>query len=174
LSAAAAVLLVLVLLAGCSSKTTAAKSGPPTTAGAVSNDIPVDINVEGATGLKDAQEVRIRVKAHPGSAVYGFEAFLCNGGTSYSRDADIRPSLTGKCAADALSSGSDAYKEVRGAPPYEAVDATFRPGVGSASFAKRDETQATVTCGRAHPCQLVLKVQFPDGFAFRSYPLTYA
>lgn len=136
--------------------------------------MPVEVNVSGTTGIKDGQAVRIQAKARAGSSLFGFEAFLCNGGVTYRIDADIRPTITGKCAAESLSPGTDVYQEVRASPPYDVVDDMFRPGVGTNSFPKRDGTTAMVTCDRAHPCQLVLKVQFPDGFAFRSYPLTFA
>jgi len=135
--------------------------------------IPVDVRVDGNTGLADGREVRLRVTAKPGSQIFGFEVFLCQGGVTFRNEADIRPTLAGKCASEPLSARSDSYQEVRAVPPYASVESTFRAGVGSVSFATRDSRQAIVTCGPGHPCQLALKLQFPDGFAFRALPLEY-
>lgn len=137
-------------------------------------DVPADVSVVGPTKLNGGQPVAIRVRARAGSQTFGFEAFLCKGDATFRLDADIRPTLAGKCASKPLSPGSDAYEEVPAAPPYQHVEGSFRPGVGTDRYATRDGTPVTVTCGPRDPCQLVLKLQFPNGFALRSYPLRFA
>lgn len=136
--------------------------------------MPAAVTVDGTTGLRDGQDVRVRAAADNGSEIFGFEAFLCAGTAKVDTDADVRPSLTGNCASKPLSAGSDKYKEVRGAPPYQVVESTFRAGVGSDSYTTEDGVPVTISCGPESPCQLVLKVQFPNGYGFRAYPLAYA
>lgn len=109
-----------------------------------------------------------------GSVIYGFEAFLCRAGTTFSFDADIRPTLTGKCITKPLSPASDDYKQVQAAPPFTAADTTFKVGVGVDTYETKDGQMTTITCGAGNPCTLVLKLQFPDGFGFRAIDLSYA
>lgn len=169
--AAAVVGLVTVILSGCASS-----SGH--TAAAISTTtlpaVPVVIRVDGTTKLKDGQGVKVHVTAKSGSQVFGFEARLCAGAESFRFDSDMRPTKTGKCISKPVSTGSEEYQEVRAAAPFEVADSVFHVGVGNDQFAKQDGTPVTITCGPGHPCQLVLKVQFPNGFAIRAFPLTYA
>jgi hypothetical protein len=138
-----------------------------------SEQIPLDVSVSDTSNLADGDAVSVHVVPKDGSVVYGFEAWLCAGNETYRYDADIRPTLTGKCVANPLSASSDAYKEVRAQPPYTSADTTFRVGVGSDSYRMRDGRDVTVTCGADHPCTLVLKLQFPNGFGFQAIPLTF-
>lgn len=143
---------------------------PPATQGQA---IPADVTVVGTTGLVDGSEVKVKVVAHADSQVFGYEAFLCMSGATFDIDSDIRPTRTGKCLSKPLSAGSDRYQEVRGAPPYAVAESTFRAGVGTDTYSMGDGRQITITCGPGHPCQLVLKIQYPDGFGFRAYDLKY-
>jgi hypothetical protein len=163
--------LLTVILAACSSKSTnpADAISPSTTTA-----IPVDIQVTGTSNLRDGQGVRIHITAKPGSLIYGFEARLCAGGTAYRFDSDMRPTLAGKCVVHSLSQSSDDYVIVRASPPYQVSDGVFRVGVGSENFTLETGRQVTITCGHQNPCDLVLKVQYPNGFALRTFPLSYA
>jgi hypothetical protein len=164
--------LVILGLTGCSSGGgSKAVGGLGTT---TTTPIPLGIQVMGTTGLKDGQGVKVHVTANQGSLVYGFEATLCKGGTAYRFDADMRPTLTGKCIPHPFSAASDDYQEVRAAAPYLVADTVFRAGVGTENFALENGMPVTIACGPGHPCDLVLKVQYPYGFAIRAYPLSYA
>jgi hypothetical protein len=135
---------------------------------------PVDVTLSNTKNLHDGDAVAIHVTPKQGSTLYGFEAFLCAGNTSFNYDADIRPTETGKCVSAPLSSASDAYLQVPAAPPYTSADASFRVGVGSNSYTTQDGTPVTIKCGSGSPCQIVLKVQYPNGFGFEAYPVTFA
>jgi hypothetical protein len=136
--------------------------------------IPLNVAVSSTKGLKDGDPVTIHVTPKPGAIVFGFEAFLCKGGTTtYAFDADIRPDDTGKCVAHKLSPNSDDYLQVKAQPPYSSADATFRVGVGTDMFQMTDGSPASVTCGANNPCAIVLKLQYPNGFGFEAFPVTY-
>jgi len=137
--------------------------------------MPVDIAVSNTNNLKDGDVVKIHVAAHKGSAVYLFEAFLCQSGVTYQLDADIRPTFSGNCVPPPrpLSAASQSYLKASAVPPYTAADGDFRVGVGSTTYAVQSGGTSTVTCGRANPCSIVLKIQYPNGFGFDTIPLTY-
>jgi hypothetical protein len=140
----------------------------PTTA-----PMPLAVNVSPASGLGNGSDVTIHVAPTGGSKIFGFEARLCKAGVDYTSEADFDPTISGKCASKPLSATSQEYKEVPAKPPFEVLDATFKVGVGSDSFKTEQGTPTTVTCGPGNPCVVVLKLQFPDGFAFRSYPVSF-
>jgi hypothetical protein len=137
--------------------------------------MPVNISVSNTSNLKDGDVVKIHVVPQKGSVVYGFEAFLCRSGVSYELDADIRPTFTGNCVPPPrpLSAASQSYLKVLSQPPYAAADGEFRVGVGTTTYAVQGGGTATVVCGHANPCSLVLKVQYPYGFGFDTVPLTF-
>jgi hypothetical protein len=148
--------------------------GKPATGGlGGTKNMPLDVTVSNTNGLKDGDVVSIHVVPKKGSVIYGFETFLCRGGTQYRFDADIRASYTGNCVTKPLSAISQEYMAVRAGPPYSSVDATFRVGVGSDSYKTGDGKQVTVTCGHGSPCTLVLKLQYPNAFGFQPIPLTF-
>jgi hypothetical protein len=161
----------MAVVTACSSKSSSSSNPitPPTTAG-----IPVQVQVTGTKNLRDGQAVRIHLTAKPGSLVYGFEARLCAGGTEYRLDSDMRPTLGGKCVVKPISAQSDDYLIVRDSPPYQVADGVFRAGVGTEGFALETGRPVTITCGHLNPCDLVLKVQFPNGFSIQTVPLNYA
>jgi hypothetical protein len=173
---AAVVAAALVVgLASCGDE--APESTSPTTSLGLTlggSDIRAEVRAEGNQGIHDGGEVRVEVEAEEGSEVFGFEAFLCAGGATFELDFDVRPTQAGKCVSKPLSAGSDRYQEVRGVPPYRVVETSFRPGVGTDSFQTSEGIPVTITCGPGSPCQLVLKVQYPQGFGFRVLPLEYA
>lgn len=135
--------------------------------------IPLAVQVSSTQGLRDGQTVSVTVTPEGGSQVFGFEAFLCKGGVDFRLDADIRPDETGKCVAHPVSASSDDYKLVQAEPPYQSVTADFRVGVGTDQFQLRDGRAVQITCGPGNPCQLVLKLQYPDAYGFRAFPLTF-
>lgn len=137
------------------------------------DEIPLSLSTSDTKDLQAGDPVAVRVTPHEGSVVYGFEAFLCRSGETYKFDADVRPTLTGKCARQPLSEGSDRYLEVKAAPPYEVAEGVFRVGVGTDSYQTKDGRTVTVTCDRDNPCVVVTKVQFPNGFGFEVIPVTY-
>jgi hypothetical protein len=136
--------------------------------------VPAEVKVEGNTHLKPGGLVKLRVTSKEGAEIYGFEAFLCKNGATFELDADVRPDYTGNCASKPLSADSDRYKQVKATPPYRVVETTFRAGAGSDTYTMIDGNPATVTCGPGNPCQIVLKVQYPNGYGFRAFPLVYS
>ena len=59
-------------------------------------------------------------------------------------------------------------------PPYQIAEGTFRVGLGTDTFEMEDGSQASVTCSKAEPCQLVLQVHVPYGFGYFKYDLSFA
>lgn len=136
--------------------------------------MPVDVAVSNTSGLHDGEAVAIHVTPKAGSQVFGFEAFLCAGNQTFNYDADIRPTQTGKCVSQPLSGASDDYLRIAATPPYTAVEASFRVGVGSDTYTRRDGTPVTITCNATSPCQIALKLQYPNGFGFQAVPVTFS
>jgi hypothetical protein len=135
--------------------------------------IPLDVSLSNTKGLKDGDVVHIHVVPQKGSVAYGFEAWECEGGQTYTEDADVRPTFTGKCLPKPLSSDSQEYVVAPGSPPYASVDADYHVGTGTETYQMQFGETASVTCDRAHPCVLVLKLQFPNHFGIESFPLTF-
>jgi hypothetical protein len=143
---------------------------PPTTQPVV---VPLNVSVSSTSDLTDAQPVDIHITPDAGANVYGAEAFLCAPDTTFRLDADIRPSISGKCVTKRLSPKSLDYLNKAVGPPYQSLDLSFPVGVGSDTFTTQDGRTITIICGPGHPCVLALKLQFSHGFGFRAYPLTY-
>lgn len=135
--------------------------------------LPVAVTVSSLSGLRDGQEVKVHAVPTGGSQVFGVEARICAAGRTIDFDADFKPTQTGNCIVRPLSSGSDHHVTVAAAPPYQAVDVAFRVGVGTSTYTTQSGDPVAITCGPGNPCQLVLKLQIPNGFGFQSYPLNY-
>lgn len=135
--------------------------------------IPLKVALSSTTGLSDGQEVSIKVTPDGGSQVYGLEVFVCAPNQTFTQDADVRPTQSGKCISKRISAKSDDYKFVKVGPPYREANVTFRVPVGTDTYLTDEGRQVAITCGPGNPCQLVMKLQYPDGFGFRAYPLTY-
>jgi len=165
-----------------STATTGVGDGPTTTraptkgpaAPTTTVPIPLKVSVSATSGLHDGQAVTVTVSADAGSSFYGMDARLCAGGPTIANFYDYTPDPAGNCILHALSADSDAYLEVPVAPPNQSGTLTFRVGVGTSRFTTENLTTAAITCGPGHPCQLVVRLQYPHGFGFRSFPLTYA
>ena len=153
------------------SSTTTALREPP--GPGESRAMPVSADVSSTSGLGDGDEVTIKVAPEGGSLAFGYEARLCKGDGVYKTDADMRPLLTGQCLPEPLSDRSDNYSFVESKNPTAGVEGTFRVGVGSTSFRTSSGQDVTISCGPSNPCQIVLKLQYPDGFGFKAIPLTY-
>ena len=136
-------------------------------------NMPLEVAASNTKGLSNGQTVRVRVRPKDQAQVFGAEARLCAGDARVERDPDFRPSQGGKCIARPLAADTDSLVGVPGVPPYQEVQLAFRVGVGTDTFTAQDGRQASITCGPANPCQLVLKLQYPNGFGFQSLPVTY-
>ena len=136
-------------------------------------EIPLTVTVSSTANLVDGQAVKIHVTPKAGSDIYGVEVFVCAANMTFTLDADIRPSLTGKCITKRLSPMSLDYLNQAIPAPYQSLDVSFPVGVGSDQYTTQRGQGVTITCGPGHPCQLVLKLQFPNGYGFRAYPLTF-
>jgi len=135
--------------------------------------IPLAVALSSTSGLSDGQVVSIKVTPDGGSQVYGLEVFVCAPNETFTQDADVRSTQSGKCISKRISAKGDDYKFVKVGPPYREANVTFRVPVGSDTFLTDEGRPVTITCGPGHPCQLVMKLQYPDGFGFRAYPLSY-
>lgn len=148
--------------------TVPAPSGPYT-----SPSMPVTVALSTTTGLHSGDVVSATASPANGSQVYGVEARLCSGTASIQADGQLFPTRAGLCVPTPFAEGTDSYLEVKNQPPYGPVVVKFRVGTGSQTFALQDGTQSTITCDATHPCQLVLKLQYPNGFGFQGVPLTF-
>ena len=127
--------------------------------------IPLEVAVSGTTNLHDGQVVTVTVTADPGSAFYGLDARLCAGSPAIATFYDYTPDPAGNCILHPLSAHSDAYLQVPVASPYKTGTLTFRVGVGTDHFTTENLDKVAITCGPGHPCQLVVRLQYPHGSA---------
>jgi len=136
-------------------------------------DLPLTVKASDTSGLKDGDKVSFHIVPTASSQVFGVSVRLCEGAATFPALDDFEPATAGKCIGHALSPNSDLLVESGGSPPYQALDAEFRVGVGTDSFQMTDGTPVTITCGPENPCQLVLLLQVPNAFGFQTYPVTY-
>jgi hypothetical protein len=152
--------------------TTAAKvaqpEGPFTTP-----NMPMSVSVSTTEGLVSGDVVSVKASPSNGSQAFGVEARLCRGDTAIAFDGQMFPTRAGLCLPKPFSPGTDSLVEVANQPPYGPVAVNFTVGTGSQTFTLQDGSQTTITCDAAHPCQLVLKLQYPNGFGFQGVPLTF-
>lgn len=160
------------------SSTTAVAAPTPTPAPAPTGpfttpNMPVSVAVSSSSGLRSGDVVTATASPANGSQMYGVEARLCSGTASIQVDAQLFPTRAGLCIPKPFVDGTDSYLEVKNQPPYGPVVVKFKVGTGSQTFALQDGTQSTITCDATHPCQIVLKMQYPNGFGFQGVPLTF-
>lgn len=136
--------------------------------------LPLDAEVEGTKGLQAGDVVTVTVDAEEGSLIYGVEMRMCRAGTVVRNDGDMLPTVSGNCISKPLSTGADAYKVVASDGARTSVTATYTVGTGTDTFPLDDGGTGSVTCDADHPCVLAVKYQIPDGFGFRTYPLTFS
>jgi len=147
---------------------TAEPSGPYTTP-----MMPMSVSVSKTSGLHSGDVVSVTATPSNGSQAFGVEARLCRGDASIEFDGQMLPTRAGLCIPKPFSDGTDSFIEVLNKPPYGPIVVTFRVGTGSQTFGLQDGTQSTITCDATHPCQLVLKLQYPNGFGFQGVPLAF-
>ena len=144
-------------------------TGPYTTP-----NMPVSVNVSSLTeGLRSGDVVTAVASPSGGAQAFAVEARLCSGAASIKFDAEMFPTRSGFCLAKPFSEGTDSFLEVLNRPPYGPITVNFRVGTGSQSFTLQDGSQTTITCDSSSPCQLVLKMHYPNGFGFQGIPLTF-
>ena len=152
-----------------SSTSTSIPQGPYTTPA-----MPVDVNVSKTGGLKSGDRVTVHASAKSGSQMFGVEARLCRGDVAIVSDGDFVPTRGGNCIVNPLAPGTDTKVLKAGEPPYSGVDVDFVVGTGSDTFLTQYDGQKTVTCDSKNPCQIVLKLQYPNGFGFMGVPVTFS
>lgn len=135
--------------------------------------MPLTVEAQGNSKIVSGDVVTVRAEPKPGSQLFGVEARLCRGDVGIDNDGLFRPTVGGVCIIDPLAVGTDAKVDVENAPPYGGIDLEFRVGEGTTTFKTQSGRDATVTCGSANPCQIVLKLQYPDGFGFEGIPVTF-
>lgn len=136
--------------------------------------LPLQATVTNLSGLRAGDQVKIAVKAEAGSVIYAVEMRMCKADTVIRNDGDMLPTVSGSCAAHPLSPGASGFLKVPAAPPYQEMVAAYTVGVGTDTFPLDEGGTGSVTCDRNHPCVLAVKYQIPNGFGFRTYPLTFA
>lgn len=135
--------------------------------------MPVSVSLSKTSGLRSGDVVSALATPANGSQAFGVEARLCRGDAAIAFDAQMFPTRAGLCIPKPFADGTDSVVEVVNKPPYGPVPVQFRVGTGSQTFALQDGSQVTITCDAANPCQLVLKIQYPNGFGFQGVPLTF-
>jgi len=136
-------------------------------------DLPLTVTQSATSGLKDGDKVSFHIVPDPGSQAFGVSIRLCRADATFPALDDFEPATAGKCIGHALSPDSDLLVETAGNPPYQGLDAEFRVGVGTDTYTMTDGTPVSITCGPSSPCQLVLLLQVPNAYGFRTYPVTY-
>ncbi len=136
-------------------------------------NMPLTVDVSSSEGLSNGSVVKVQGAPEAGSSLFGMEARLCRGGVAITNDIDFRPTMGGLCLVSPLSEGTDSHVTEAGAPPYLSVDLAFKVGTGTETFLTQANMNTTITCDRENPCQLVLKLQYPNGFGFQSVPVTF-
>lgn len=136
-------------------------------------NMPLSVAVGSTTALKSGDTVSVTVSPKDGAQAYGAEARLCRGDALVQFDGDLFPTRAGLCIPKPFTEGTNEYLEVRNLPPYGPLTVRFKVGTGSQTFKLQDGSQSTITCDATHPCQLVLKLQYPNGFGFQGVPLTF-
>ena len=135
--------------------------------------MPMSVSVSQTSGLHSGDVVSVTATPSNGSQAFGVEARLCRGDASIEFDGQMMPTRAGLCIPKPFSDGTDSFIEVLNKPPFGPIVVTFRVGTGSQTFGLQDGTQSTITCDATHPCQLVLKMQYPNGFGFQGVPLAF-
>jgi hypothetical protein len=154
---------------GGSTTTISIPQGPFTTP-----NMPVAVDVPNTKGLKSGDRVTVHAAPASGSQMFGVEARLCRGDAVIVSDGDFVPTRGGNCIVNPLAPGTDTKVLKAGEPPYSGVDVDFVVGIGSDTFLTQYDGQKTVTCDASHPCQIVLKLQYPNGFGFMGVPVTFS
>ncbi len=135
--------------------------------------LPVRVSMSSLSGLRDGDPVNIRVEAVD-SQIFGFDARICRADAVIVNDFDYNPLTNPQCSDYAFSSGSDGPIRVAADAAAQVAEGSIRVGMGTVEFETVDGGTARVTCDRANPCKLVLKLQVPYGFGFQEFPFSWA
>jgi len=150
------------------------KGGGSTTTTLTNTQLPVAATVTGNKGLKSGDTVTITVKADKGSNIFAVEMRMCRADAVLHADGDELPTVTGQCISKELAPKTDGFKIVESDGSRTELTATYVVGTGTDTYRMDDGTEAHVTCDASHPCVLWVKYQIPNGFGFRTYPLTFS
>ena len=135
--------------------------------------MPLTATVSGNSGVRSGDVVKVRAEPNAGSQMYGIDARLCRGDVGIATEGAFRPTFGGNCVIDPLAPGTDAVVNLENPTPDKGLDVEFRVGTGSTTFKTQSGKDATITCGPSNPCQIVLKLQYPNGFGFQAFPVTF-
>jgi len=135
--------------------------------------MPLKVSVSGNSGVRSGDVVKVRAEPNAGSQMYGVDARLCRGDVGISNEGAFRPTVGGNCIIDPLSPGTDAVVNLENPTPDKGLDVEFRVGTGTTIFKTQSGKDATITCGPSNPCQIVLKLQYPNGYGFQGFPVTF-
>ena len=136
--------------------------------------LPAEVSLSSTENLRPGDPIHIRVVPTSGSELYGFRARLCKKDATIEGLYDFIPEAAPNCISKPLSTTSDAFVEVKGEPPYQLSEGTFRVGLGTDVFTLDDGSPGEVACTKQDPCQLVLQVHVPYGFGYFKYDLSFA
>jgi hypothetical protein len=131
------------------------------------------IEVTPVHDLADGDEVIVTVVAAPGATITGGTAVVCRGGETYTEEADLLSSRTGKCPNGPISSSAGNGTSLGVYPGGERAEARLRVGVGTTVWEFGAGEQATMTCDPEHPCPLVLRIRTTSGSAYTTRELTF-
>lgn len=135
--------------------------------------MPLSATVSGNSGVRSGDVVKVRAEPNAGSQMYGIDARLCRGDVGISNEGAFRPTVGGNCIIDPLAPDTDAVVNLENPTPDKGLDVEFRVGTGTTTFKTQSGKDATITCGPSNPCQIVLKLQYPNGFGFQAFPVTF-
>jgi len=135
--------------------------------------MPLTAKVSGNSGVRSGDVVKVRAEPNAGSQMYGIDARLCRGDVGISNEGAFRPTVGGNCIIDPLAPDTDAVVNLENPTPDKGLDVEFRVGTGTTTFKTQSGKDATITCGPSNPCQIVLKLQYPNGFGFQAFPVTF-
>lgn len=135
--------------------------------------MPLSIAAQGNSKVGSGDVVTVRAEPNAGSQMYGVDARLCRGDVGISNEGAFRPTVGGNCIIDPLSPGTDAVVNLENPTPEQGLDIEFRVGAGTTTFKTQSGKDVKITCGPSNPCQIVLKLQYPNGFGFQGIPVTF-
>lgn len=135
--------------------------------------MPLSVKAQGNSKVSSGDLVTVRAEPNAGSQMYGVDARLCRGDVGISNESAFRPTVGGNCIIDPLSPGTDAVVNLENPTPNQGLDVEFRVATGTTTFKTQSGKDVTIACGPSNPCQIVLKLQYPNGFGFQGIPVTF-
>jgi len=143
-------------------------------AGAVTGNAgPVRITAEPTSRVADGQAVSIHAQAPSGIAIYELRAHLCSAGPPITTNWAFGFQGGRRCANVALGHGDTEKIAAFPAGTTSAILSTFHVGVGSAHWVDDLGYDQIISCGPAHPCDLVVRAEITNDVVFATLPLCY-